>query len=194
MFRERGFSETGMRDIAAAADLSPADLYHYFHGKDEILYYCQDRTLARLMAAVEAARRTTPRAADRLRLVLEAHVHTMLDEVEGATAHLQTEALSPVVRARLVRKRDRYERAVRQIIAEGVRAGDFIAMDAALVARAMLGAVNWTATWFRPDGPRPADAVGHAIARFLVRGVASRSPAARRPLSLVSAPVPDRRR
>ena len=37
MFRERGFAETGMRDIAGAADLSAANLYHYFAGKNEIL-------------------------------------------------------------------------------------------------------------------------------------------------------------
>ena len=37
-----------MRDIAVAADLSPANLYHYFSGKDEILFFCQDRTLDRL--------------------------------------------------------------------------------------------------------------------------------------------------
>ena len=41
----------------------------------------------------------------------------------------------------------------------------------------MLGAMNWTVTWFRPDGPDTAAAVGDVIARFLVRGVASRTPA-----------------
>jgi TetR/AcrR family transcriptional regulator, repressor of the ameABC operon len=39
-FRLRGFAETGMRDIAAAADLSPANLYNYFRGKNEILFFC----------------------------------------------------------------------------------------------------------------------------------------------------------
>ena len=51
IFRERGFSDTGMRDIAVATDLSPANLYHYFKGKDEILFYCQDRALDRMLTA-----------------------------------------------------------------------------------------------------------------------------------------------
>ncbi|MFI5178930.1 MAG: helix-turn-helix domain-containing protein, partial [Vicinamibacterales bacterium] len=51
IFRDRGFAETGMRDIADAADLSAANLYHYFRGKDEILFYCQDRALDRMLAA-----------------------------------------------------------------------------------------------------------------------------------------------
>jgi AcrR family transcriptional regulator len=48
-FRTRGFAETGMREIAAAADLSPANLYNYFRGKDEILFFCQDNALDRLI-------------------------------------------------------------------------------------------------------------------------------------------------
>ena len=60
-------------------------------------------------------------------------------------------------------------------------------MDPAIVARAMLGAMNWTVTWFRPDGADTAAAVGEVIARFLVRGVATRTP--RR----ASASLPSRR-
>ena len=176
-----------MRDIAAAADLSAANLYHYFNGKDELLFYCQDRALDRMLDAVAAARRTASSAADRLRLVLVAHVRTLLDDIEGATAHLHTESLPPALRAALVRKRDRYEQALRRTIADGVRTGELVDMDPALVTRAMLGAMNWTVTWFRPEGPDGPDAVGETIARFLVRGIASRTPAARRTLSDVSA-------
>ena len=185
LFRERGFADTGMRDIAAAADLSAANLYHYFNGKNDLLFYCQDRALDRMLAAVAAARRQTASAAERLRLVCTAHLQTVLDEIEGATAHLQIDSLPPAMRDAIVRKRDRYEQALRRIIVEGMKAGELADMEPAVVARAMLGAMNWTVTWFRPEGPDPAAAVGDVIARFLVRGVAARTPAARRTLSVV---------
>jgi AcrR family transcriptional regulator len=174
MFRQRGFAGTGMRDIAVAADLSPANLYHYFRGKDEILFYCQDRALDRLLAAVSAARRSTGAAAARLRVVLRAHVLTLLDEVEGATAHVQVEALPPPLRARVVRKRDRYERALRRMLAQGVRTGSLVPCDPATVARAMLGALNWTVTWYRPDGAQTPEQLADEMVRFLVRGVEKR--------------------
>lgn len=186
LFRDRGFADTGMRDIAAAADLSAANLYHYFNGKDELLFYCQDRALDRMLDAVTEARRTASSAAERLRLVLVAHVRTVLDDIEGATAHLHTESLPPALRAALVRKRDRYEQALRRVIADGVRTGELVDMDPAIVTRAMLGAMNWTVTWFRPEGSDSSELVGDTIARFLARGIAVRTPAARRTLKVVS--------
>src|ERR1039458_7243982 len=57
VFRRRGYASSGMREIALAADLSPGNLYHYFHSKDEILFFCQDGTLDRLSAALAVARK-----------------------------------------------------------------------------------------------------------------------------------------
>ena len=37
-------------------------------------------------------------------------------------------------------------------------------MDPALVVRAMLGAMNWTVTWFRPEGPDTAADVAAGVA------------------------------
>src|SRR5262249_52123611 len=63
-FRTLGFAAAGMRDIARAAELSPATLYHYFKGKDELLFFCQNRSLDRLLEALARARRgQTPLAA-----------------------------------------------------------------------------------------------------------------------------------
>jgi AcrR family transcriptional regulator len=185
LFREHGYADTGMRDIAAAADISAANLYHYFNGKNELLFYCQDRALDRMLDAVRSARRTSPSAAERLRLVFTTHLRTLLDEIEGATAHLQIESLPPVLRTALVRKRDQYEHALRRLIADGVRTGELVEMNPAIVARAMLGAMNWTVTWFRPEGTDTAAAVGDVISQFLVRGIASRTPAAKRKFSVV---------
>jgi AcrR family transcriptional regulator len=185
LFRERGFADTGMRDIAAAADLSAANLYHYFDGKNDLLFYCQDRALDRMLAALDAARRDSRSATERLRIVFTAHLQTLLDEIEGATAHLQIDSLPPKLRDAIVKKRDNYERALRRLIADGIKSGELVDMEPAVVARAMLGAMNWTVTWFRPDGPDTAAAVGEVISRFLVRGIAARTPAVKRTLAAV---------
>ncbi|MCZ6649798.1 MAG: helix-turn-helix domain containing protein, partial [Acidobacteria bacterium] len=80
IFRQRGYSQAGMRDIAAAADISSGNLYHYFRGKHEILYFCQDRTLDTLLQALASTQGNGGSALERLREVLTAHVHTILDD------------------------------------------------------------------------------------------------------------------
>src|SRR3954466_210944 len=67
VFRRRGVAAAGMREIADEADLSPGNLYYYFRGKDELLYFCQDRTLEQMHTAVQAARATAAPVADQLR-------------------------------------------------------------------------------------------------------------------------------
>lgn len=174
-FRERGFAATGMREIAAEADLSPGNLYHYFSGKHEILYFCQDRALARMLGALDEVRAGEGSATDRIRHVIRAHVRCVLDELGGATAHLEVEALPDELRGDIIDKRDRYERGLRELVAGGVRSGELAPCDEALVTRAMLGAVNWSARWYRPGGRQSAQEVADGMADYLVRGLAERA-------------------
>jgi AcrR family transcriptional regulator len=171
VFRRHGIAAAGMREIAEEAGLSPGNLYYYFDSKDELLLFCQERTLEHMLAAVDAAKAVGQSSADQLRAILRAHVHALLDELEGATAHLELDALPEALRAPMIRKRDRYERALRTLVTQGIARAEFAACDAALVTRAMLGAVNWTARWFRPDGSQSAAQVADAIADYLVKGL-----------------------
>jgi len=178
-FRSRGFAATGMREIAAAADLSPANLYHYFRGKQELLYFCQETSLERMLAAVRAARRARTPAAERLRAVIRAHVDCVLGEMEGAAAHLEVDDLPAPLKRRILVKRDLYERDIRRIVAAGITSGEFVDCDAKLTTQAILGALNWSVRWFRPDGERSPSDVGTAFAAYLVRGLIAAPSASR---------------
>jgi AcrR family transcriptional regulator len=179
-FRVNGFAETGMRDIAEAASLSPGNLYNYFQGKHEILYFCQDNSLDRMLASLEKSRRMRVAAAERLHFVIVSHIRCVLDEVEGSAAHLLTSALPARLQRSLVAKRDRYEEGVRQLIVSGTRSGEFIPCDPALVARAVLGALNWSVRWFSPEGSMTATEIAEGFADYLIRGLLAKPNAARR--------------
>ena len=170
-FRRHGFAQTGMRDIAHEAKLSSGNLYYYFRGKDELLAFCQDHALDRLLAEVNAARAGESSAPARLKRLICSQVHCMLDDLAGAAAHLEVDALPPRIRSRVLRKRQRYERALRRIIQEGVRERELETADPALAARAILGAVNWSARWFNPEGKLTPAEIGNRFAELLVRGI-----------------------
>lgn len=54
-FARRGYHQASIREIARAADLSLAGLYHYVKGKDELLFLVIDHSLDGLLAKLDAA-------------------------------------------------------------------------------------------------------------------------------------------
>lgn len=178
VYRQRGFAAAGMREIAAEADLSPANLYHYFTSKEELLFFCQDRALDRLQEALESARNARGPVDERLREFAVAHVLCLIDDAEGSAAHFEVDALSPPLRARITAKRAEYKDGLRALIALGMRRGELRRADPTLAMRGFSGALNWTAHWYRPDGPYAAAEVAEQIADYAVAGLTAGAPRA----------------
>ena len=171
VFRRRGLQSTGMRDIAAELGMAVGNLYYYFKDKEELLAYVQENTLEGLLALAVKVRKSRFPADVRLRLLIEGHVVLLNEEIPGSLAHLEVEALREPWRRKIQDQRDEYERTFREILEEGMAAGVFRQTDPKVSALAILGAVNWTVKWFRPDGGKTAREIGRDCAELLVRGV-----------------------
>ena len=99
----------------------------------------------------------------------------ILDEIEGSVAHLEVDGLPATLRRRLLAKRDRYERGIRRLVAAGTTSGEFVAeCDPKLATLVILGSLNWTARWFRPEGDQSAREIAEAFADYLIRGLEKR--------------------
>ena len=53
LFDAAGYHNTGVADIAAAAGISKPTLYHYFAGKDEILFWIHEDFMEKLIERQE---------------------------------------------------------------------------------------------------------------------------------------------
>jgi AcrR family transcriptional regulator len=165
-FRARGFHAAAMTDIAADLGMTKGNLYYYFRDKEEILYFCQEASLHRMLKTARDVTRRRISADAKLHELIVEQVRCMLDELHGSGAHLETPQND-----RIVRKRDEYEAILRGVIAEGVRRGTFRPVDPKLAGLAILGAVNWSARWYRPDAGATPDQIGQTFATMLVRGL-----------------------
>jgi TetR/AcrR family transcriptional regulator len=165
--RDHGLHRAGMRDIARAAGLSTGNLYYYFRNKEELVYACQDRALDRLLEVLAGAK-DRPDAAERLGAVVEGHLQVVM--AGGASLHLDLDGLPKPLFKKIVQKRDKYERGVRDLIAEGQRQGLVRSGEPKLQAFALLGALNWVARWYRPGEGDP-DEIVYSFKEQLLRGL-----------------------
>lgn len=171
VFRRKGFRGAGMREIANGLGLAPGALYYYFESKEDLLHACQRLSLERLTrsAGEIAAAKASP--GEKLRRLVLAHLSHVLGELGGSFAHVEFHALPDAQLEEVVGWRDAYERLVRGVIDEGVREGEFRTVDAKLSALALLGALNWAAVWWRPDGVLSLEEVARGTADLFLKGL-----------------------
>lgn len=174
VFRARGLHAAGMRDIAAELGMAVGNLYYYFRDKEDLLAFVQESALSRLLEMAARVRALDLPADGKLRLLLEEHVVGLNDPEEGtpgSLAHLEVEALGEERRAGVLARRDEYEQVVRSLIEEGMDQGMFRRADPKVASLALLGSVNWTVKWFRPEGSKSAREIGRQIAEMMVRSL-----------------------
>lgn len=161
-FAEQGYAAVGMREIADAVGIRGASLYHHFASKEEILFaICLTVTQEpneRNLPLLDAAGTPADRLAALVRGHLE-HLHTRRTEYLVGLHELA--ALTPAHRAVVDDHRRYYLRRVRDVVAAGVRAGEFDVPDARLAAFAVCDLLNGTATWFHDDRDLDLDDVVH---------------------------------
>jgi AcrR family transcriptional regulator len=169
-FRRSGYHRTTLDDIARRLGVRKTALYHYFPDKEAILYECHRESLAELDRIVAETRRLgTPR--ERLRHVIREHVRVMTDTLEGSPLAFEVTAFSKEPREEIIAARDRYERELRRILQSGIRAGAFRKTDVKVAAFAVLGAINWIARWYRPEGSLQAAELGDHFADLFLGGL-----------------------
>lgn len=171
VFRQRGFDGATIEEIAGRLGMTKGSLYYYFRDKEEILYATQSYSLDRLLEHARRIERLRLPPDRKLREIIVAQMRCMLDELQGSSAHIEFHALSPKKLRAIISKRDRYERKLRAVIERGQRSGVFVRCDAKLATLAILGAVNWSVKWYRPEGPLSVDRIAHEFADLLVRGL-----------------------
>jgi AcrR family transcriptional regulator len=170
-FRRRGYHGASVDEIASALEMTKGNLYYYFENKEEILYACHDYSLDVLLTLMDEVREDPSPADQKLRRLILAFIHTMLDELQGTALTLDLQALSPVLLKRIIAKRDRFDRGLREIIQQGMNEGLFRAGDPKMIGFAMMGAVNWITKWFDPQGPMTSEQIGQRFADYLVGGL-----------------------
>ena len=172
VFRQKGFHGASMSDIAAAVNLKKASLYHHVSSKQEILLEILDRALQLLLERISAITIQQIPADQKLHLMIREYLQILIENVDLATVLLfEHRALERRQHSRHIPNRDKFESLWKDVLVEGVRTKLFNCDNPALATRALLGIMNWTITWYRPDGPLSIEQVSDQYSNLLLNGL-----------------------
>jgi hypothetical protein len=127
--------------------------------------------LEELDRMIESSASCCSSSRERLAYLIREHVRVMTEELEGSPLAFEVSALSPDRRDEIIAGRDRYEAVLRDIVSAGIRSGELRKVDPKMTVFAILGAINWIARWYDPEGGTEGPDVGAVFADLLIRGL-----------------------
>jgi AcrR family transcriptional regulator len=172
VFRQKGFHGASMQDIAKAVNLQKPSLSHHVSSKQEILLALLDRALELLLERISAISSQDITADQKLREMVRAYLQILAENTDlSAVLLFEHRSLERKQHARHVPNRDRFESLWRAVLEEGVATKRFTCKDPALTTRAILGILNWTITWYRPEGALEIDQIADHYSDLLLHGL-----------------------
>jgi AcrR family transcriptional regulator len=184
VFREQGYANARLSDIAELAGMQTGSLYYHFDGREELVAEI-------LRLGIETAWEQVRDAVDRLpadatplaRLAAAIRAHTLavleISDYASAQARIVGQVPPDVLQGHVADQR-RYGAYWNELIGAAAASGELRADADLFVARMLvLGALNWTAEWYRPGrGTSASDIADQAVAVAL-HGLANPTPTSR---------------
>jgi len=161
LFRQKGYEGTTIRDIAGAVGMRSGSPFYHFASKHELLVAVMEEGLRlgleRTRAVVEEP--GVP-AVERFRRLVRAHFGILHETGSDFIPVMLYDwrSLPAQHRRRIVELKDRYD-AIWQATIDDLHSEGRLGADARISRLMILGAINYSATWYRsrPRGRRAVD-------------------------------------
>jgi AcrR family transcriptional regulator len=187
VFREQGYANARLADIAELADMQTGSLYYHFDGREDLVAEILRLGVKTAWSHVRAAVDALPPSAtpiDRLAAAVRAHTLTVLEAGDYASAQARIVGQVPpeVLKGHEADQR-RYGAYWNDLIKAAADAGQLRpGTDLFLSRMLLLGALNWTAEWYEPRRGKSATAVADQAVAMVLHGLAASSSAPPAPL------------
>jgi TetR/AcrR family transcriptional regulator len=170
LFAQNGYDRTSMAEVASATGVSKALLYHYYTGKEALLFDILQAHLQDLMDAVRVVdTKLAPRA--RLRALIGAVLGAYRDADDEHKIQINELRKLPIARKKELVA---LERSLVSIFADAVAAAvPTIANRSVLlkpVTMSLFGMMNWHYMWFREKGPVSREDYADMVTTLLIEG------------------------
>ncbi|MCL1500061.1 TetR/AcrR family transcriptional regulator [Xanthomonas nasturtii] len=178
LIAEGGYRNAPITAVAAAAGVSTGQIYRHFPSKADLFVEVLNEAVQREMTILRAVATTEASAAERLRNAIATFVRRALAGPALAYAFI-AEPVESEVDAERIRGRRLFGEVFRQLLAEGVVAGEFPEQSLDAAAACIVGA--FTEALVGPIAPSRGDPqqgeqLVEAICGFCLRAVGAQQP------------------
>lgn len=169
---QKGYDATAVSDIAAALHITKAGLYHYIHGKTQLLFDIMQYGLDELEREVAKPAREIADAEERLRFMIGMHAR-IVTRGHGAVTILVDEAraLTPSQNRVITRRKRAYLDFLRDTLNDLKREGKLRDVNITVAAFGILGTINWLSRWYQPGGALDENEIAEQIVDIALNGV-----------------------
>jgi TetR/AcrR family transcriptional regulator, cholesterol catabolism regulator len=174
LFWEKGYHSTNMRDIARACNCQPANIYHYFKNKEDILYQViKDITERTIQAIKHLEEDDTTSPAEQIKIFVRNHLRILVTLKKSNVLMPDTALrdLTPEHREAIIKIRDTYDGILRKILRRGIDRGDFAEFNEKIIGYFISSVIIRTNLWFSPDGSYSEDEIADMIVNFIYTGI-----------------------
>lgn len=180
---EKGYEAASIQDIADAAGLTKAGLYHHIRSKEHLLLEIQNYGMDVFEEQVLAQVIPIADPLERLRVCMDKNILLVTQGwSKEVTIILHEHAtLRGEARAQINARKKRYVRFLESSFVEAIRSGQIRHVNPKVAAFAFLGMVLWIYKWFRPDGPISAEQLSAEMRELFFGGLETGRGQSRRP-------------
>ncbi|MFF5988390.1 TetR/AcrR family transcriptional regulator [Prauserella flavalba] len=179
LIRRKGLDGTSIQDIADAVGIKKGSLLNYFASKAELAELIQDRfTEIATDRIAEIAGRDEIGPERRLRELLKFHAEHCAIHISSPVLVSFMQLWAPIdseLGARQLAVRERYESHFRDELKACVRQRIIRKVDVGVLTPTLMGAVSWTAFWYRPEQHGPLGALVEKQIDWWLDGLRPRS-------------------
>jgi AcrR family transcriptional regulator len=176
LFKEKGYHNTSMQDLADAFGVQKASLYYYIDSKEELLRRLMERAIAILGTHIDEIYATDLPPVEKLRQALEHHAVTLMDHLNLVSVYLYEYRNLPEDRLHdALAVRRHYEQVLCRIVEDGIERGELRPVDVRLAVFGLLGMLNWTHQWYSPRGELSSRQIAAILVDMALFGLVTRA-------------------
>jgi len=173
-FRQRGYHNTSLDDIARELSVTKPTVYHYVANKEQLLFECFRTGLGLIMAGFEEVCSSTGSARERLAYVMTRYAEALTSDFGWCMVQAENQDLSPAMSQKVKKLKSEIDQGIRRLLQEGVADGSIRSCDTKITAFALAGAMNWIAYWYKSGDSLTAGEIAHRFMDLFELGLQPR--------------------